>query len=52
MAVPKKRVSKSRRDSRKNTWNKKVLKNFKIAITFAKAFSKVKDKKIGTFFLE
>jgi ribosomal protein L32 len=37
MAVPKKKLSKSRRDSRKDTWKKKVLKKFQIALAFARA---------------
>lgn len=49
MAVPKKRVSKSRRDSRKNTWNKKVLKNFAVAIGFAKSYKA--NEKCGNFFI-
>ena len=50
MAVPKKRVSKSRRDSRKNTWNKKVLKNLAIAIAFSKAAAG--GKSFGNFLVE
>lgn len=50
MAVPKKKVSKSRRNSRKDTWNKKVLKNLAIAIAFAKASKGVKT--FGNFLVE
>lgn len=37
MAVPKKKMSKSRRDSRKNSWKKKVLKNVKMALSLGKS---------------
>lgn len=33
MAVPKKKTSKSRRNSRKTTWKKKVLKQVQLALT-------------------
>ena len=36
MAVPKKKMSKSRRDSRRATWNKKVLKQVQMALTLGK----------------
>jgi len=38
MAVPKKKMSKSKRDARKNTWNKKVLKKVLIAFSLGKSF--------------
>ena len=37
MAVPKKKMSKSKRDSRKNTWKKKVTKNVLAAISLGKS---------------
>lgn len=37
MAVPKKKTSKSRRNSRKSYWKKKVLKRVLIAISLAKS---------------
>ena len=37
MAVPKKKMSKSRRDARKSIWKKKVLKNLNIAISLGKS---------------
>jgi len=37
MAVPKKKMSKSRRDSRKNTWKKKVSKKVVNAISLGKS---------------
>lgn len=40
MAVPKKKMSKSRRDSRKNTWKKKVLKKVLFAISLGKSLAK------------
>lgn len=49
MAVPKKRVSKSRRDARKNTWKKKVLKNFAIAVGLAKSYQAMGN--CGNFFI-
>ena len=33
MAVPKKKMSKSRRNSRRTTWKKKVLKHVQLALT-------------------
>jgi large subunit ribosomal protein L32 len=33
MAVPKKKMSKSRRNSRRATWKKKVLKQVQLALT-------------------
>ena len=36
MAVPKKRTSKSKKNLRKNTWNKKVLKRAMRALFIAK----------------
>ena len=49
MAVPKKKMSKSRRDSRKNTWKQKVFKKLKIAISFARSSI---NKNFGTSFIE
>ena len=37
MAVPKKKMSKSRRDSRKSTWKKKVEKKVLFAISLGKS---------------
>lgn len=37
MAVPKKKMSKSRRDSRKSTWKKKVEKKVLLAISIGKS---------------
>lgn len=37
MAVPKKKMSKSKRDSRKSTWKKKVIKNVLKAISIGKS---------------
>lgn len=42
MAVPKKKMSKSKTNSRKDTWKKKVLKKLLIAISIGK--SNVKNK--------
>ena len=39
MAVPKKKTSRSRRDSRKATWKKKVQKQVKIALSLAKSLT-------------
>lgn len=36
MAVPKKKMSKSRRNSRRAVWNKKVVKQVQIALTLGK----------------
>jgi large subunit ribosomal protein L32 len=33
MAVPKKKMSKSRKNARKNTWKKKILKQVQLALT-------------------
>nr|YP_009145457.1 ribosomal protein L32 [Monomorphina parapyrum]AKL78930.1 ribosomal protein L32 [Monomorphina parapyrum] len=38
MAVPKKKMSKSRRDSRKSTWKKKASKKVLIALSIGKSF--------------
>lgn len=46
MAVPKKKMSKSKRDSRKSTWKKKVEKNVLIAISLGKSLL---DNKSGSF---
>nr|YP_008004701.1 ribosomal protein L32 [Euglena viridis]AGM16246.1 ribosomal protein L32 [Euglena viridis] len=43
MAVPKKKMSKSRRDSRKTTWKKKVSKNVLIAISLGKSLNSNKS---------
>lgn len=40
MAQPKKKTSKSRRDSRKATWNKKVSKYVLIALSIGKSILK------------
>jgi len=37
MAVPKKKMSKSKRDSRKSNWNKKVSKKVTLAISLGKS---------------
>lgn len=37
MAVPKKKMSKSKRDSRKANWNKKVSKKVAFAISLGKS---------------
>jgi large subunit ribosomal protein L32 len=37
MAVPKKKTSKSKRDSRKSNWKKKVIKKVLVAISLAKS---------------
>nr|AEW12958.1 ribosomal protein L32 [Colacium vesiculosum] len=39
MAVPKKKMSKSRRNSRRNTWKKKVLKQVQLALTIGNSLS-------------
>nr|YP_010700118.1 ribosomal protein L32 [Colacium mucronatum]WCH63264.1 ribosomal protein L32 [Colacium mucronatum] len=39
MAVPKKKMSKSRRNSRRATWKKKVLKQLQIALTIGNSIS-------------
>lgn len=44
MAVPKKKMSKSKRDSRKNTWKKKVKNNVLIAISIGKSLLKNKNE--------
>nr|YP_009389122.1 ribosomal protein L32 [Euglena archaeoplastidiata]AKR17895.1 ribosomal protein L32 [Euglena archaeoplastidiata] len=38
MAVPKEKMSKSKRDSRKSTWKKKVIKNVLTAISIGKSY--------------
>jgi large subunit ribosomal protein L32 len=43
MAVPKKKMSKSRRDSRKSTWKKKASKKMLIALSLGKSFIEKKD---------
>nr|YP_010700481.1 ribosomal protein L32 [Strombomonas costata]WCH63620.1 ribosomal protein L32 [Strombomonas costata] len=48
MAVPKKKMSNSKRDSRKNTWKKKVLKKVKIAISLGKSI--LENKPINFIF--
>lgn len=47
MAVPKKKMSKSRRDARKSTWKKKVIKNVLLAISLGKSL--LDDQKSGNF---
>jgi large subunit ribosomal protein L32 len=37
MAVPKKKMSKSKRDSRKSTWKKKVSKKVLLAVSLGKS---------------
>ena len=37
MAVPKKKMSSSKRDSRKSNWKKKIEKNVRIAISLGKS---------------
>jgi large subunit ribosomal protein L32 len=44
MAVPKKKMSKSRRDSRKANWNKKITKHVLFAISLGKSFLTSKSK--------
>lgn len=39
MAVPKKKTSKSKRDSRKSSWKKKVVKKVLNAISLAKSIN-------------
>lgn len=48
MAVPKKKMSKSRRDSRKSTWKKKIIKNVKLAISLGKSLV---DNKSNSFII-
>lgn len=40
MAVPKKKMSKSRRDSRKSNWKNKVSKQVLVAISLGKSLAK------------
>nr|YP_001019169.1 ribosomal protein L32 [Chlorokybus atmophyticus]A2CI70.1 RecName: Full=Large ribosomal subunit protein bL32c; AltName: Full=50S ribosomal protein L32, chloroplastic [Chlorokybus atmophyticus]ABM87963.1 ribosomal protein L32 [Chlorokybus atmophyticus]WKT05687.1 ribosomal protein L32 [Chlorokybus atmophyticus] len=47
MAVPKKRVSKSKRDMRKTTWKNKASKEAKKALSLAKSVSTGKSKSKG-----
>jgi large subunit ribosomal protein L32 len=49
MAVPKKKGSRSKRDSRRFHWNQKILKKIKKAISLAK--STINDIK-GNFIIE
>jgi ribosomal protein L32 len=44
MAVPKKKLSKSKRDSRKSYWKKKVSKKSLIAISIGKKLIKNEEK--------
>nr|YP_009144895.1 ribosomal protein L32 [Euglenaria anabaena]AKJ83342.1 ribosomal protein L32 [Euglenaria anabaena] len=44
MAVPKKKMSKSKRDSRKNTWKKKIKKNVLVALSIGKGLLKEKTQ--------
>lgn len=43
MAVPKKKMSRSKRNSRKSYWKKKVKENVLIAISLAKSLAKDKN---------
>lgn len=38
MAVPKKKMSKSRRDARQSNWKKKVVKKVLVALSIGKSF--------------
>jgi large subunit ribosomal protein L32 len=49
MAVPKKKMSKSRRDSRKSYWKKKVVRNVILAISLGKS---IKTGKPNHFVLD
>lgn len=49
MAVPKKKMSKSRRDSRKSYWKKKVIRNVLIAISLSKS---LKSGKKNSFIID
>lgn len=42
MAVPKKKMSKSRRDSRNSNWKKKVIKQVKFALSLGKSLQNAK----------
>jgi large subunit ribosomal protein L32 len=44
MAAPKKKMSKSKRNSRKSTWNKKVVKKVTLAISLGKSLLKTNSK--------
>lgn len=44
MAVPKKKMSKSRTNSRKSYWKKKVVKNVLRAISLSKSLQSTKNK--------
>ena len=46
MAAPKKKMSKSRKNSRKSTWNKKVEKDVILAISLGKSLL---NKKSSSF---
>jgi large subunit ribosomal protein L32 len=48
MAVPKKKMSKSRRDSRKSNWKKKVIKKVLSAISLGKSLL---DNKSSNFII-
>lgn len=47
MAVPKKKMSRSKRDSRKSTWKKKVENNVLLAISIGKSL--LSNKKENNF---
>lgn len=47
MAVPKKKMSNSKRDSRKSNWKKKIKKNVLIAISLGKSI--LKENKLNSF---
>jgi ribosomal protein L32 len=44
MAVPKKKMSKSKRDSRKSYWKKKIIRNVLIAISLSKSLKSPRSK--------
>lgn len=44
MAVPKKKMSKSRRNSRKNNWKKKITKQVQFAISLGKSITSEKKE--------
>nr|YP_009540933.1 ribosomal protein L32 [Lepocinclis tripteris]AYQ93396.1 ribosomal protein L32 [Lepocinclis tripteris] len=48
MAVPKKKTSRSKRNSRRSSWNKKVLKKFTFAISLGKSL--INNKKSNFVF--
>jgi large subunit ribosomal protein L32 len=50
MAVPKKKMSNSKRNSRKSYWKKKIKKNVLIALSIGKSI--IKKKKENNFIAE